>query len=290
MSFLETPRFPDDIAWGARGGPLYSTDLVTVASGYETRNQNWASARLKWDVGYAVRTQSQYDALLAFFHAAKGRANGFRFKDHTDFAATVANGRVGAGAVGDGTPGPFQLVKRYSSGAATTDRDIAKPVTAAIYKGGVLQTASTHYTLDSGTGLVTLVALDSEAITGHTPGATHQFTSAADIPGLSIGEKVYLSGITGTGAATLNGLAHTISNKTGAGPYTWTLAIATTGLTASGGSAYEYPQAADALTWAGEFDVPVRFEADELRVQIIAGEYGARIVTVPSLPIVEIRV
>lgn len=290
MSFIESPRFPDDIAYGASGGPIYATDLVTTASGFEKRNQNWSAARLKFDVGYSVRTQAQYDALLAFFHAVKGRAHGFRFKDHTDYMVTTSNGRVGALALGDGTPGPFHLVKRYTSGASTTDRDITKPVSVTLYKNAVAQTLTTHYTLDSTTGLVTLVALDSEGITGHTVGASHQFTTAADIPGLSVGEKVYLAGISGTAAATLNSLAHTISGKSGAGPYTWTIATATTGLTASGGNAYEYPQAADALTWAGEFDVPVRFDSDELRAQMLAGRPGERIFTVPSVPIVEIRV
>lgn len=291
-SFIETPRFPDDIAYGAAGGPQYSTDLVVTAGGYEKRNQNWSAARLKWDVGYSVRLQSQYDALLAFFHAVKGRAMGFRFKDHSDYAATASNGRVGAGAVGDGTPGPFQLIKRYTSGSTTTDRDISKPVSGSVtvYKGGVVQTPTTHYTLDTATGLVTWTALDSKAITGHTVGASHQFTTATDLPGLTIGEKVYLFGVTGTAAATLNGKAHTISNKAGAGPYTWTISTATTALTASDGTAYEYPQAADALTWAGEFDVPVRFDTDELRAQIVAGRAGERIFTVPTVPVVEIRV
>lgn len=290
MSFIETPRFPDDIAYGAQGGPVYSTDLVTTAGGYEKRNQNWASARLKWDVGY-TRTQAQLDTLKAFFHAMKGRANAFRFKDASDYSATVADGRVGAAAVGDGTPGPFQLVKRYTSGSTTTDRDIVKPVsgTVTVYKGGVAQTATTHYTLDTTTGLVTWVALDSEAITGHTVGAAHQFTTAADIPGLAIGEQVYLTGVTGTADTTLNSVAHTLSNKTGSGPYTWTLSTATTGLTAAGGTAYEYPQATDALTWAGEFDVPARFDTDELRYQMLDSGPGRRMYQLASVPVVEVR-
>lgn len=290
MSFIETPRFPDDIAYGAQGGPMYSTDVVATASGYEKRNQNWSAARLKFDVGY-TRTQAQLDTLVAFFHAMKGRAHAFRFKDHSDYAATTSNGRLGTAAVGDGTPGPFQLVKRYTSGSTTTDRDIAKPVsgTVLIYKGGVLQTVTTHYTIDHTTGLVTWVALDSEAITGHTVGASHQFTTAANIPGLAIGEKVYITGVSGTAATTLNSLAHVISNKTGSGPYTWTLATTTTGLTASGGTAYEYPQATDALTWAGEFDVPCRFDTDELRHQMLESGPGRRMYHLASVPVVEIR-
>lgn len=289
MSFLEQ-RLPDDISYGAQGGPMYATDVVSVASGFEHRNANWAAARLKFDLGY-TRTQAQLDALVAFFHAVKGRAHGFRLKDHADYQASAAAGRLGAAAVGDGTPGPFQLYKRYSSGAETSDRKIVKPVagTVSVYKNAVTQTSGSHYTLDTTTGLVTWVALDSKAITGHTPGAAHQFTTATDLSGLAIGEMVYLSGITGTAAATLNNLAHTISNKTGAGPYTWTLSTVTTGLTASGGTAYEYPQAADALTWAGEFDVPARFDTDELRYQMLESGPGRRMYQLASVPVLEVR-
>lgn len=289
MSFLESPRFPDDLALGVSTATAYQTDVVVVTSGYEHRNQNWTAARRKYEVGY-TRSQSQLDTLVAFFHAVKGRAHGFRFKDLTDYAVLQADGRVGSAAIGDGTPGPFQLIKRYTSGASTTDRNIRKPVSVSIYKGGVLQTLSTHYTLDTTTGLVTMVALDSKAITGHSVGAAHQFTTATNLAGLSIGEKVYLSGITGTAATLLNGLAHTISNKTGAGPYTWTIGTATTALTASGGTAYEHPQASDALTWSGEFDVPCRFDTDELRAQLLDSSPVNRMYALQSVPVVEIRV
>lgn len=288
MAFIESPRFPDDIAFGATSGMAYSTDLVVVASGYEHRNANWSQARRRWEVGF-TRTQAQMDTIIAFFHATAGRAHGFRFKDYADYTVASTAGRVGSAAIGNGTPGPFQLVKRYASGASTHDRDIRKPLTATIYKNAVAQTLTTHYTLDTTTGLVTLVALDSKAITGHTVGASHQFTTATNLAGLSIGEKVYLSGITGTAATALNGIAHTISNKTGAGPYTWTISTVTAGLTASGGTAYEYPQAADALTWNGTFDVPCRFDTDELRAQLLAGPDSGRMYGLQSVPVVEIR-
>ena len=290
MSFIESPRFPEDIAPDPQGGPLYSTDLVAVASGYEKRNQNWAAARHEFDVGY-TRNQAQLDALLAFFHAVKGRAYGFRYKDHADYAVAVAAGRLGTGSVGDGTPDPFQLVKRYTSGANTTDREIKKPVsgTVSLYKNAALQTPTTHYTLDTTTGLVMLAALDAKAVSGHSVGATHQFTTATNLSGLAIGEKVYLTGISGTAAGILNGLAHTISNKTGTGPYTWTINTSTAGLTASGGTAHEYPQAADVFTWSGEFDVPVRFDTDKLSYQMLPSSPAGRLYQLPSLPLLEIK-
>lgn len=290
MSFFETPRFPDDQAYGGSGGPTYSTDVVAVASGYEKRNQNWASARRRWDVGY-TRTQTQLDALMAFFHAAKGREHGFRFKDHADFQASLSEGRIGAAAIGDGTPGPMQLIKRYSSGSNTTDRDIKKPVSAAIYRAGVLKTVSTHYTLDTTTGLLTWLADASSNASDITPGATTQVTLAANPGTLIAGQRIHLSGFTGADAALINNLAHTIISVTGAGPYVFTLATNTTGktITVGAGAGKKYPQASEALTWSGEFDCPVRFDSDELRAQMLESGPGRRLYSVPSVPIVEIR-
>ena len=37
MAFHEI-RFPDDIAYGASGGPEFATTIVTMASGFEQRN------------------------------------------------------------------------------------------------------------------------------------------------------------------------------------------------------------------------------------------------------------
>jgi uncharacterized protein (TIGR02217 family) len=50
-------RFPDAVARGATGGPEYSTDVVSVASGYEQRNQNWDLARGRWDISTGIRTR-----------------------------------------------------------------------------------------------------------------------------------------------------------------------------------------------------------------------------------------
>lgn len=290
MSFIETPRFPDDIATGAQGGPMYSTDLVTVASGYEKRNQNWSAARRKWDVGY-TRTQAQLETLVAFFHAMKGRANGFRFKDHADYAVSAADGRIGASAAGDGTPGPFQLVKRYTSGSSTTDRDIKKPVTVSVYRGGVLQTLTMHYTQDLTTGLITWVKDAESNASSITPGATTQVVLAANPGVLIAGQKLYLTGFTGADAALVNGLAHTINSIAGTGPYTFTLATDTAGktITLGSGKGQKYPQASEALTWAGDFDVPVRFDTDELQYQMQPSSPTNRLYQLANVPIVEIR-
>ena len=290
MSFVESPRFPDDIAYNAQSGPMYSTDVVAVASGFEKRNQNWSAARLRFDVGF-TRTQAQLDALVAFFHAMKGRALGFRIKDHSDYSATAADGRIGT-AVGDGTPGPHQLRKRYTSGSNTTDRDITKPVSVAVYRDGVLKTLTTHYTLDITTGEVTWVHDATANASSITVGASTQVVLPTNPGTLTAGQKLYLSGFTGADSALVNGLAHTINSVTGSGPYTFTLATNTSGKTITLGSGVgrKYPQASEALTWAGEFDVPARFDTDELRYQMLESGPGRRMYQLASVPVVEIKI
>lgn len=78
MSFHEV-RFPDDIAYGATGGPEFATSIVATASSYEQLNINWSSARGGLDVASGLKKQTQLDTLIAFFRARKGRAHGFRF-------------------------------------------------------------------------------------------------------------------------------------------------------------------------------------------------------------------
>lgn len=290
MSFIETPRFPEGIGYQSVGGPVFRTSIVETLSGREYRNAHWSQDLRRFDVQHAAKTAAEIDTLHAFFVAiGQGRANLFRFKWIKDYTTTTANGFLGTGA-GTGAP-TYQIRKRYTAGSTNYNKDIRKPVAGTVtgYRNAAPITVGAspgNIAIDTTTGIITFVADDSEAITGHTPGASHVFTTAADIPGLSIGEKVYLTGVTGTGAATLNAIAHTIANKTGSGPYTWTLSTATTGLTASSGTAYEYPQASDVLTCACEFDHPVRFDTDELVARI----EGPGIYTLDTLPLVERRV
>jgi len=150
MAFIEV-RFPTAIAYGSAGGPEYSTDIVITQSGYEQRNANWSQARARYNVAHGVKTQAQLDTLIAFFRARKGRADGFRFKDWTDYQVTAQ-----LIATGDGTTTVFQLVKSYLSGGVTESRIVSKPVsgTVNLYLNGTLQ-AGSAYTLDITTGLVT---------------------------------------------------------------------------------------------------------------------------------------
>lgn len=272
MAFLETPRFPANIGFDFAGGPGFSTDIVVVGSGFESRNQNWAQARGKWVCSHPPKTRAKTDALIAHFRTAAGRANGFRFKDWTDYVTTTSQGILGGG-VGTGAPS-YQLNKRYTTGATNHDRKISKPVTVAPLRNSSPITAGAaagNYSLDSTTGIITFVADGTSNASVITVGATTQITLAANL-GLVASNRLYLSGFTGADASLLNGLTHLINSITGTGPYVFTLATNTSGkvITLGSGVGAKYPQATDALTWSGEFDVAARFDQDEMSLSLVA--------------------
>lgn len=150
MAFIEDPPFPAALAYGATGGPEYSTTVVMEGSGQERRNRGWAQARCRYDVGSTHRTRDEITVLLDFFRAvAVGRQNGFRFRDFTD---STFDNQVG---LGDGVTTTFQLVKRYAYGVWQAERILTKPVpgTLTLWLDSVEVLV---YDIDWTTGLVTL--------------------------------------------------------------------------------------------------------------------------------------
>lgn len=286
LQFLET-RFPPEISFGAVGGPGWRTDLVTVDSGFEQANVAWAASRHAYDVAHGLKSQAQLDELIAFFRVVKGRAIAFRFKDWADFSATQTQGRLGLTGAGTGVP-TYQMFKRYTVGTSIDDRKIAKPVSGTISawrSGSPLSfgAGAGQIALDTTTGIVTFVADAQQNVTAVSAGATTNVTLAAALAPLAIGERLWLQDLTGTIAASLNNLAHPITNIVGA---VYTISTVTTGLAwTSGGTGRAYPQAGETLQWAGELDVPCRFDTDQMQVAI--AKFGAY--TWAQIPIIEVR-
>jgi uncharacterized protein (TIGR02217 family) len=159
MTGFHEVRFPDNIAYGATGGPEFATTVVVTGAGHEQRNVDWAEARGRWDVASGLKNQAQLDELIAFFRARRGRAYGFRFKDWTDFKA--AGQLLGTG---DDAEIQFQLVKHYPSGGVIEVRTITKPVTGTVrvYLGGVEQLSG--WSVDVTTGIVTFTAAPAAGV------------------------------------------------------------------------------------------------------------------------------
>lgn len=144
MSFL-AERFPSEISYGAVGGPGFLTDVVATNSGDESRDSIWAYERGQWEVAHAARLPAAYRPLQAFFRAAAGRANTFRFKDWTDFECAITEGVFTLL-----TATTFQCLKRYTFGAVTFDRKIVLPISTITINGGTVD--SVNYA----TGIVTM--------------------------------------------------------------------------------------------------------------------------------------
>lgn len=143
--FIESPVFPDYLAMGLELGPVFATDVIQVRSGFEGTNSRWSQALRTWDGATTHRTQAQRLEIEAFFlSVGRGRANGFRLRDVTDFqdeargVVTLVSGSV------------YQLGKTYTSGAQVHTRQIKKP-----RSGEVSVQGGGTYSLDNTTGLVT---------------------------------------------------------------------------------------------------------------------------------------
>jgi len=289
MAFHESPRFPDEVSPWLVGGDEFMTDIVQTQGGFEQRNQVWAQPLRRYRLSNALRTIPNATATKAFFRAVGGRANGFRVKDLFDYTVDATTGILGAG-VGTGLP-TYQLQKQYISGAITSIGKIVKPVVGqvAITRGGVpvaVGGAAGNFSVDTTTGIVTFMADASSSASVITPGTTIQVTLAANPGSLIAGKLLYLAGFAGADAALLNGLAHTIISVSGTGPFVFTLATNTLAkvITLGTGAGYAFPQASDSLVWAGQFDIPVRFDMDWLQVGIDTG-----LMLWDNITIIEIR-
>jgi uncharacterized protein (TIGR02217 family) len=288
MAFLNV-RFPECFSYGAQFGPMFKTDVVVVNSGYESRNRIWQYARIMADVSQNVKTLDDFETLQAFFNLAAGKANAFRVKDWTDYVVPLARGLLGTG-VGTGDP-TYQLVKRYTTAAQNYDRPITRPVSGqvAVTRNGSPVTVGVgtgNIAINVDTGVVTFVNDASALVTSFAVGATTSVTLASNPGTLTAGQRLWLDGFTGVDAGLLNGRSHLIDSVVGAA---FVLATNTAGATIgnAGGTATgrKYPQATEPLAWAGQFDVPMRFDIDQLVGQIIA----PNVYSWSSIPLVEVR-
>jgi uncharacterized protein (TIGR02217 family) len=156
MSFVEV-QFPTDISYGATGGPMFLTDVVATVSGHEQRNSKWSQSRAKYNVASGIKTETQWQALIAFFRARRGKAVGFRFKDWSDYKGENQPLKPLGG-------NDYQLVKQYVSGSAVYERDITKPVagTITLYEDSILQ--PTGWSVDTTTGIITTLLSGTLAV------------------------------------------------------------------------------------------------------------------------------
>lgn len=278
MSFLETPIFPARVSIDYESRPKFSNVRTVVASGFDDVLIRHEQPLRTLVMTHPVLDATRHAELNHWFNAVKGMGHRFRAQDWSDYKVNVTEGvlapmhgslLVGTAGVGFGTPKAL-FQKKYTAGSLTTFRNIQKPKLVPaiqIYRGLVLQTLTTNYSIDTTTGYVTFVHDQTRTISSHTPGADHVLGLASALsPNITPGQRIYVTGVSGTAASVLNNLSHLV---TGVSVANVTIETNTTGLTASIGSVFTYPQASETLNWVGQFDVPVRFDSDEANFAVL---------------------
>lgn len=135
-------RLPEDIERGAVGGPNFNTTVISLVSGKERRNQEWAIPRTTVNVGYGIKRREDLEEIYAFFHARGGRARGFRFRNWLDFEV-----RLSPVGIIDGAPEQRQLVRYYDDPINPYVKVISHPIasTLNVYVNSVI---TTNYILE----------------------------------------------------------------------------------------------------------------------------------------------
>jgi uncharacterized protein (TIGR02217 family) len=135
--------FPDDIVAEATAGPMFSTDIVELDSGSESRNANWGQAKWKGEVRVSAKEmESKGRRLLAFFRAVgAGMFGKFRVRDWSDYNAQDSEGVF---LPIDATH--FQAYKSYAFSSATHERKITRLRATPTVTGGT----SPVWDLDTG--------------------------------------------------------------------------------------------------------------------------------------------
>ncbi len=160
LSDFNEVRFPVDIAFGSSGGPERSTEIVTLGSGREKRNQRWMQSRRRYEAGYGVKDLDALQEVVAFYEAQRGPLIGFRFRDPLDWKSCAAGQTISADdqvlGEGDGTTTQFRLRKSYGHGQEAYSREIVKPHSGSvrIAVDGVALEIGTQIMVDDTTGLV----------------------------------------------------------------------------------------------------------------------------------------
>jgi uncharacterized protein (TIGR02217 family) len=153
-----------DLGWdhGADGGEGWDTHVTVFPSGRTRRNQRRADAVGVWQLGGRRLNVSEYTYLKGFFHAMRGQAHSFLYKDMNDHRAEQEP------LVADGSA-EVELIKTYGLAINPWTRRIRKPqadsVLIELDDGGGFEplVGDVDYELDPSTGSITWLITPPDA-------------------------------------------------------------------------------------------------------------------------------
>jgi uncharacterized protein (TIGR02217 family) len=171
MAFFEQ-QFPPEISVNMTGGPRFLTSKAFMSGGQRISNRRSQYPLHEYSLAHPVQRGSEFEQLRAFFYVVGGDADGFRFKDWSDY--TVAAAQSSATLI---TGSVYQLNKKYTFGSRTFTRPIYKPLSGA----QIFRTRSGGTTNITGTSTVVTTSGQVE-VTGHVGGDVYTWSGKFDVP------------------------------------------------------------------------------------------------------------
>lgn len=156
MTSLVWPVLPG-LAFPVVRVPQWRNGRQEAVSGKESTVKYRRYPRIRWELQYEILRDdlsvSEAKALTGLFNACAGSFDTFLYTD-PDFNAVTLE----SFGTGDGTSTAFQLIATYQNAGGPGAPERVQNLNGApqIYKAGVLQTLTTHYTIGP-TGIVTFV-------------------------------------------------------------------------------------------------------------------------------------
>lgn len=190
MEHFDDVLYPFALGRNTAVSPEFSTSVTVTASGHERRNSLWTDARIHFDVGPGIRSETELAELIAFFRARRGAARGFRISDPFD---NSSNGMTGTPrstdqliGVGDGLTADFELAKQYGPSTEPQVRRITRPRTETLVVSVDGQDTTAWTLLDNG-----VVRFESAP----APGAEVRAGFLFDVPVRFAEDRIDVSGV-----------------------------------------------------------------------------------------------
>lgn len=264
-AFLEE-RLDERIRLGASWEEDFNVEVSQTSSGREERWLVHPHPQYRFRVLYTEDIDDLWEEIVSLHRRVYGRFAGFRLRFFDEYST---NGMKGVPTAFDHEleslgSGEYQLVKRYGVGDTLLSvgapvRTIYKPVAGTVKAGIRNATTGDHeitaFSVDTATGVVTLAANKSRAITAITKGATTTLTVGSNT--FTVGDSAHVSGV--VGMTQINGRRAEVVARTST---TVTLDIDSTGFSdyVSGGTVQTTVQAGETVHGGCEFDLPCRFD------------------------------
>jgi len=189
-------QFPVGQTYGTEGGPGYETRIIETTSGAEQRIARKSQPRHQFDAAHNVRTISDISEILTFYHARRGAAASFRYKDWGDYATTSTLCTHDGSTVsdtdaiignGDGSETQFQLVKSYADVGFGVTRTITLPVANSVVIALDGTSQASGWSVNDTTGIVTFSTAPTagqQVTAGFEHDVKTRFSKEVDVDGL----------------------------------------------------------------------------------------------------------